>query len=57
MGSITVRIEVHPDRVEYFLGGRSAGKPKELDPEKLQGRVGFVVQGGQVTVRDARICY
>lgn len=57
LGSITVRIEVSKESAEFFLGGKSTGKPKKYDPEDLAGRIGFVVQGGQATVRDARLCY
>ena len=57
MGSIQVRIEVFRDTAEFFLGGKSAGKPKKYDPEDLAGRIGFVVQGGTARIRDIRLCY
>ncbi|MFN0007738.1 MAG: hypothetical protein ACKVXR_07505 [Planctomycetota bacterium] len=57
LGSIEVRIEVAKDTVEFFLGGKSTGKPKPYDPEDLAGRIGFVVQGGEAKFRDVRVCY
>lgn len=57
LGSIEVRIEVSKDSVEFFLGGKAAGKPKAYDPEDLVGKIGFVVQGGEAKIRDVRVCY
>lgn len=57
LGAIAVRIEVSRDSVEFFLGGKAAGKPKKYDPEDLAGKIGFVVQGGTTAIRAVRICY
>jgi len=57
LGSIEVRIEVGEGSAEFFLGGKSTGKPKKYDPEDLAGRIGFVVQGGEAKFRDVRVCY
>jgi hypothetical protein len=57
LGGFTLRIEVFPDRVEFLVDGKSAGKPKSYDPEDLAGRIGFVVQGGQAKLSEIRVCY
>jgi hypothetical protein len=57
LGSIEVRIDVREDSVEFFLGGKAAGKPKSYDPADLLGKIGFVVQGGEARIRDVRVCY
>jgi hypothetical protein len=57
LGGFVVRIEVYPGRAEFFLDGKSAGKPKSYGPEELAGKIGFVAQGGEVTFSDLRLCY
>jgi hypothetical protein len=55
MASFTLAIEVFPDHVEFFVDGKPVGKPKTFDPDELRGRIGVVLQGGRVTLRELRV--
>jgi hypothetical protein len=55
--SFTLAIEVWPDRVQFFVDGKPAGKLTSYEPEDLRGRIGLLLQGGSATVSDVRVRY
>ena len=55
MNSFTLAIEVFPGRVEFFVDGKPAGKPMTLTAEEMRGKIGLVLQGGSMTLRELRV--
>ena len=57
LGSFVVTSEIHPEQAEFFVDGKSAGKPRAYKPDDLAGRIGFLVQGGTATISEVRVRY
>jgi Protein of unknown function (DUF1570) len=55
MKSFTLAIEVFPGRVEFFVDGKPAGKPMTLTVEEMRGKIGLVLQGGSLALRELRV--
>ncbi len=56
LGSFTLAVEVGETGAEFFLNGKSCGKPP-FSREFLLGGVGVVAQSGAVVVTDLRVRY
>jgi hypothetical protein len=55
MSSFSLAIEVYPDRVEFFVDGKPAGKPMTLTRDEVRGKIGLILQGGSMTLRELRV--